>query len=85
MEAGKILLIWSLILLGLMTACVKDPQDIPPGITYDGVFGMTAGFDNESLQIEAGRDLWTMLPVVGQKDSLNVYTGVLSVDGCLEQ
>ena len=85
MEAGKLSLLCGIILMGLMPACVKDPQDIPSGLQEDSIFGMQASFGGEPIQLEAGTDQWTMLPVVQQEDSLNVYTSVLSVDGCTDQ
>jgi hypothetical protein len=85
MEAGKLSLLYGIILLGLMSACVKDPQDIPSGLQGDPVFGMQASFGGETILLEAGTDQWTMVPVVQQEDSLSVYTSVLSVDGCTDQ
>ncbi len=85
MDARKLHMVFVFILIGLLISCVKDPQDIPTGFSADSSFGMKASFGNESIDIEAGKNLWTMLPVVGQEDSLNVYTAVLSQDGCLEQ
>jgi hypothetical protein len=66
-------------------ACVKDPKDIPPGITEAPDFGMSAHFGNTPVNIEAGTNQWTMIPIVEHQDSLDVYTAVFSKDGCLEQ
>ena len=84
MEASKNSLFILALLTGMMLSCVKDPKDIPNGFTDDPVFGMKASFGNEVLDIQAGNAQWTMLPVVGQVDSLSVYSGVFSLNGCLE-
>lgn len=85
MDAKKMISIGSLLLIAVMISCVKDPQDIPPGLSGDSAFGMTGTLDGESMVIEAGKENWTSLPLVLQKDSLQVYTAVLSVDGCLAE
>lgn len=77
--------ILSLILIVLIISCVKDPQDIPPGLTGDPVFGLTADLEGTPVKIEAGIESWTSLPLVVIKDSLQVYTSVFSLDGCLDQ
>ena len=74
----------ALLLVGVMTSCVKDPQDIPPGFTGDSVFGLKATFGDEQILLRAGSDQWTCQPVVTQEDSLVVYTSVFSQDGCLQ-
>ena len=74
----------TLLLVGVMTSCVKDPQDIPPGFTGDSVFGLKAIFGDEQILLRAGSDQWTCQPVVTQEDSLVVYTSVFSQDGCLQ-
>ena len=84
MEASKNSLLILALLTGMVLSCVKDPKDIPNGFTDDPVFGMNASFGNEALDIQAGNAQWTMLPVVGQVDSLSVYSGVFSLNGCLE-
>lgn len=85
MDAHKLLL-WSCLAMGvLFQACVKDTQDIPPGFAGDPVFGMSALIDSQYLELKAGEDLWTMVPVVTSEDSLVVYKAVLSQNGCLDQ
>jgi len=74
-----------LVLTGSMVACVKDPQDIPPGFTSDAVFGMSATLGNDSISINAGQNGWTMQPEVLSHDSLSTYIAVFSKDGCLDQ
>ncbi len=85
MDAKNFVAIGALLLAMVITSCVKDPQDIPPGFSGDGVFGLTGNIDGESIGIEAGTENWTAQPTVVQRDSLEVYTSVLSVDGCLEE
>ncbi|HSF88189.1 MAG TPA: hypothetical protein VLA46_02165, partial [Saprospiraceae bacterium] len=85
MDAKLMLRIYALFLLIGLVSCVKDPQDIPAGFSGDPVFGLTGNFDGEAIVIEAGTEHWTALPTVEQRDSLQVYTSVLSVDGCLDQ
>lgn len=85
MDASKYI-IWTGILAAVfLESCVKDPQDIPPGFTGDPVFGMSALLDSQSIDLKAGEDLWTMVPVVTSEDSLVVYKAVLSQNGCLDQ
>lgn len=74
-----------LLLAMVITSCVKDPQDIPAGFSSDPVFGLTGTLDGEAIVIEAGTENWTAVPTVVQRDSLQVYTSVLSKDGCLDQ
>ncbi len=85
MDANKMIRILSLLLIVLIISCVKDPQDIPPGFTGDPVFGLTADLEGTPLKIEAGKENWTSLPLAVLKDSLQVYTAVFSLDGCLDQ
>lgn len=85
MDAKLMLRIYALFLLIGLVSCVKDPQDIPAGFSGDPVFGLTGTFDGDAIVIEAGTEHWTALPTVEQRDSLQVYTSVLSVDGCLDQ
>ena len=66
-----------------VTACVKDPQDIPPGLTDDPVFKINGSVDQTSFSIGAGEGGWTMLPFVEKLDTITVYTSVFSQDGCL--
>jgi hypothetical protein len=85
MDARNMISIGALLLVMVMTSCVKDPQDIPAGFSGDPVFGLSGTYDGEAVVIEAGTENWTALPVVVQRDSLQVYTSVLSLDGCLDQ
>lgn len=85
MDAKLIIRISAIFLVLGIGSCVKDPQDIPAGFAGDPVFGLTGKLDGEDKVIEAGKQNWTALPVILQKDSLLVYTSVLSIDGCLEQ
>lgn len=85
MDAFKSIIGTCLFAAVLLQACVKDPQDIPPGFTGDPVFGMSALLDSQSIDLKAGEDLWTMVPVVTSEDSLVVYQAVLSQNGCLAQ
>jgi hypothetical protein len=66
-------------------ACVKDPQDIPPGLTSDAVFGMTGQFGNQAINLDAGIDQWTFNPIVREADSILIYSSVLSQNGCIDQ
>ncbi|HEY3385538.1 MAG TPA: hypothetical protein VGK46_03445, partial [Saprospiraceae bacterium] len=85
MQDIKQIIMGLLLLAGSLASCVKDPKDIPPGVTESPDFGMKANFGNEVIDIVAGTDQWTMLPVVEHQDSLDVYTAVFSKNGCLEQ
>lgn len=85
MDAKNFVSIGALLLAMVITSCVKDPQDIPAGFSSDPVFGLTGTLDGEAIVIEAGTENWTALPIVVQRDSLQVYTSVLSIDGCLDQ
>jgi hypothetical protein len=85
MQDGKRIIMGLLFLAGTMVSCVKDPKDIPPGFTDAADFGMSAGFGNETVVLAAGTNQWTMLPVVGYQDSLDVYTAIFSLNGCVEQ
>jgi hypothetical protein len=38
-----------LLIIMIGVACVKDPQDIPPGLTSDPVFGMSGQFEIKLL------------------------------------
>ncbi len=84
MEANRLSLLMLALLTGMMISCVKDPKDIPNGFMDDPVFGMKASFGNEEVDITAGNAQWTMLPVLGQVDSLSVYSAVYSLNGCLD-
>ena len=85
MQDIKQIILGLLLLAGSLASCVKDPKDIPPGVTESPDFGMKANFGNEVVDISAGTDQWTMLPVVGHQDSLDVYTAVFSKNGCVDQ
>ena len=69
----------------LIWSCVKDPKDIPSGFTEDAVFGMQGSFGNEQIDISAGTNAWTMLPVHSTNDSLSIYSAVFSKNGCVDQ
>lgn len=73
----------SLLIVMIGVACVKDPQDIPPGLTSDPVFGMTGQFGNQNIDIDAGVSQWTFVPVVSEVDSVQVYSSVLSQNACM--
>lgn len=85
MDAKAIFNLGSLLVAIMLLSCVKEPQDIPGGFSGDAVFGLTGTLDGESIMIEAGKENWTAQPTVVQKDSLQVYTAVLSIDRCLEE
>ncbi len=74
-----------LVVIGLLVSCVKDPQDIPGSSEKDEIFGLQGYFGNEPLNIAAGINQWTNLPVVLQGDSLLIYTSVFSQNGCVDQ
>jgi len=74
-----------LLIMMIGVSCVKDPQDIPPGLTSDPVFGMTAQFGNQTIDLDAGVSQWTFVPVVREADSILVYSSVLSQDACIDQ
>ncbi len=84
MDAYNIRVFLFFMTIGLMASCVKDPQDIPGSKSEDEIFGLQGTFGNEILDIGAGLNQWTNIPVAVQGDSLLVYTSVLSIDGCLE-
>ena len=68
----------------LVGGCVNDPQDIPGTSETDPIFGFTGSFGPQEINIHAGVDRWTMVPVASVLDGNGVYTGVFSEDGCLE-
>lgn len=72
------------IIICLLPGCVKDPQDIPSGLSEDPVFAMQGTFNGKALDIAAGRGAWTMLPVVEEHDNLLVYSAIFSQNACLE-
>ena len=72
------------LVLGLLASCVKDPQDIPGSSTDDEIFGIQGSFGNEILNIGAGTNQWTNLPVTEKADSLQTYISVFSLNGCLD-
>ena len=84
METGKKFL-HLIALFGLIfTGCVKDPQDIPNGLTSDPVFRLNGLLSTQPLVIEAGINGWTMQPTVADEDSSTVYRSIFSKDGCLD-
>ena len=82
--ANNKLLTWSLLFVILTGSCVKDPQDIPSGLTDDPVFGLSGAFGNQSINIDAGRDGWTVQPFIEQADSNIAYTSFFSIDKCVQ-
>ena len=44
----------------VLVSCVKDPQNIPPQITEDPVFGMHAVIGGTTIQLDAGLDQYVM-------------------------
>jgi len=68
--------------LVMHSACVKDPQDIPAGFDGDPVFGLQGLFGQAALDIRAGEDRWTMLPIPGTREGHPYYSGLFSQDGC---
>jgi hypothetical protein len=78
------LLIMLLVLVGL-SACVKDPQDIPEGgVIDDPAFRIEGSFDGKNVIIEAGNDNWTAFPSTISLDSSIVYTSTFSKFGCTQ-
>ncbi len=84
METGKRILQLALFITLLWGGCVKDPQDIPGGLINDPAFGLSGSFDGQPLNIEAGRNGWTMQPLVKEEDSAIAYSSVFSLEGCLD-
>jgi hypothetical protein len=82
--ANHKLLAWSLLFVMLIVSCVKDPQDIPSGLTDDPVFGLSGVFGNQSINIDAGRDGWTVQPFTEQADSNIAYSTIFSLDKCIQ-
>ncbi|HEX5112677.1 MAG TPA: hypothetical protein VFV79_07510, partial [Saprospiraceae bacterium] len=85
MQISKTRSLLPLLMMVIISACVKDPQDIPPNVTSDPEFGMSAQFGNQAVDIDAGIGGWTIVPVVNQVDSFKVYTAVIGQDGCTDQ
>jgi len=84
METGKKILQLTLFISIMWGSCVKDPQDIPGGLINDPAFGLTGSIDGQALNIEAGRNGWTMQPLVIEEDSAIAYTSLFSLEGCLD-
>lgn len=84
MERGKRIITVAIFLSMLWMGCVKDPQDIPGGLTMDPVFGMNAKLDGQPLDIEAGRGGWTMQPFVEDENVTMIYTSIFSLNECLD-
>jgi len=85
MGTGKKIFHLSLFIALAWIGCVKDPQDIPSGLTIDPAFHLSGSFDGQSLDIEAGRGGWTNQPVVIEEDSTLVYSSIFSLNECLDQ
>ncbi len=83
MEKSKIIFVLVACLSFLYSGCVKDPQDIPPELTADPVFGLAGSFGTQSIAIAAGMNNWTAQPVVKEGESNLVYSSLFSLDGCL--
>ena len=62
--------------------CVKDPQNIPAGITGNPVFGLSGVIDGQAVNINAGEGGWTDQPVVAQEGASIVYKSLFSLDAC---
>jgi hypothetical protein len=84
METGKKFLHLIALFILILSGCVKDPQDIPSGLTSDPVFRFNGLLSTQPLNIEAGINGWTMQPIVADDDSLIVYKSIFSKDGCLD-
>ncbi len=85
MGAFKITTILPFLSLGLLVSCVKDPQDIPGSSNGDEIFGIQGTLGNENVSIGAGLNQWTNLPATVQSDSIDSYTSLFSLNGCLQQ
>lgn len=83
MENNKFTILFSCIAL-VMFGCVTDPQNIPSGVTSDPVFSLAGSFGNEAIDIEAGRNSWTVQPIVYEQDSNFFYSSLFSKDRCLQ-
>jgi hypothetical protein len=84
METGKKFLHLIFLFVLILSGCVKDPQDIPSGLTSDPVFRLNGLFSTQPLNIEAGMNGWTMQPIVADEDSSTIYKSIFSKDGCLD-
>ncbi|MEO6132054.1 MAG: hypothetical protein ABIQ02_09405 [Saprospiraceae bacterium] len=66
--------------------CVRDPQDIPAGMSSsDPVFGFTGILGNEAVNVQAGINEWTMQPLINEENAIVAYTSVFSKNACLDQ
>lgn len=68
----------------LCAACVKDPQDIPNGLTEDPAFGMKGQFGQDAIDINAGIATWTAVPEAVIDNGGIVYKTVISRNNCGE-
>ncbi len=84
MAIGKNIILLSLFISLAWIGCVKDPQDIPGGLTADPSFGLKGTLDGQPLSIDAGKGGWTVQPVVEDANSTVVYTSIFSLNECLE-
>ncbi len=84
MAIGKKILYLSIFIALSWIGCVKDPQDIPGGLTADPAFGMKGSLDGQPLSIDAGKGGWTVQPVVKAENTILVYTSIFSLNECLE-
>lgn len=84
MEFSKQIAAFLLVIIVVAGGCVKDPQDIPSGVTNPPVFGIQGAFGLESVSLKAGQDEWTALPVSQTQDSVIIFSSIFSQNGCLE-
>lgn len=84
MESKQFILVFALGMVFFFHSCVKDPQDIPAELTEDPVFGFSGLIDGQVLNIEAGIEGWTALPVVTPGDSGLAYRSILSKNICTD-
>lgn len=67
----------------MVASCVKDPQDIPGGMIGNPVFTLQGTFGTLPLDIQAGKDDWTMQPMAEGNNPDIIYTSIFSKDACL--
>lgn len=82
--ATKIFHIIGIVLVFVLSSCVKDPKDIPGGFNEDSVFRLKAYFGSDSLNVDAGSQAWTMLPMTTSEEGQFTFNSVFSKNGCLE-
>jgi len=75
----------SLVLSLAWMGCVKDPQDIPAGLTGNPVFGLSGALEGQALNIHAGELGWTDQPLIKEEGSSLVYTSLFSLNACNDQ